>query len=540
MKWSYIVATFNGNTGIAVYVDGRIAGRLPVRGKPTFADDVDLQIGTNHTKLPPTALVREDVSFPTSYSFDGIIDEVKLYDRALSAKEIKQAYQASKPASDPPLEWRKLPQLPAGPSRFRAIYCRLKFYPEWDARWPVADHPDVVVTFDEAPYKMVFWRGTNYNMNLLTENGRWVADQSAEGGGADVIGCCEHMSDKQCRYAHVRVIGNHDARVVVHWRYALCDVLYRIANVENGWGAWADEYYYIYPDGAAVRSFTVHGVGGCSITEPTVLNQPGEKAEDNVSLDAVTMANLKGQTRTHRWDPWPSSGEIAAPFTNAMPDANICIVNLKSQYKPFYVYEPGTRIIPYGGGTEELREDYSRFPTWNHWPVSQAPSDGRYALAPDRVSSSAITSPEPLMKHRAKDGALVGRFIMGLTDKPIGEVIPVARSWLQPPQLEIASEAYVSEGYSSDQRAYLLRNEAKVSAPLQFTLKATHAAPAVNPVFVIEDWGEADAELRINAKAIKRGKNFRFGHRRTLHGSDLIVWVRIDSTKAISISITPA
>ena len=34
--------------------------------------------------------------------------------------------------------------------------------------------------------------------------------------GGGVIGCCEHMSDKQNRYAHVRLIESHDARVVVH------------------------------------------------------------------------------------------------------------------------------------------------------------------------------------------------------------------------------------------------------------------------------------------------------------------------------------
>ncbi|MHC4546735.1 MAG: hypothetical protein ACYSYL_19835, partial [Planctomycetota bacterium] len=147
-----------------------------------------------------------------------------------------------------------------------------------------------------------------------------------------------------------------------------------IASVdeETGWGAWADEYYYIYPDGAAVRHFTVHGLGGCSITEPTVLNQPGEKAEDNVELAAVTMANMKGEMRTHTWNPWPSNGKVAAPFTNALPGANICMVNLKSKSKPFYIYEPGTRIIPYGGGLRELRKEYSRFPTWNHWPVSDS------------------------------------------------------------------------------------------------------------------------------------------------------------------------
>ena len=202
--------------------------------------------------MNPKALVRPEVNFATSYSFDGILDELKIYDYALSAEEIEQLYRKTAPNAAPALKWRKLPELPKGSGKFGATYCRLKFYPEWDNLCRVDDHPDIVVNFDGNPYQMVFWHGTNYNMNLVTENGKWVADESAEGGGGNVIGCCEHMSDKQCRYAHVRLVENHDARVVVHWRHAICDVRYRIANMGDGWGAWADEYYYIYLDGVAV------------------------------------------------------------------------------------------------------------------------------------------------------------------------------------------------------------------------------------------------------------------------------------------------
>lgn len=541
-KWSHIASTFDKNTGITVYIDGKVAGKLSVKGRLIFAEDVDLQIGRNHEKtlLKPESLVRRKVNFPTSYSFDGIIDELKIYDRALSAGEIEGAYRRSKPKGKPPLEWRKLPQIPTDRIRFGGVYCKLKFYEEWDALWRVGDDPDIVVSFDEGPYRMVFWRGTNYNMNLVTENGKWVSDQSAEGGGGEVMGCCEHMSDKQCRYAHVRIIENHEARVVVHWRYAICDVLYRIASVdeETGWGAWADEYYYIYPDGAAVRHFTVHGLGGCSITEPTVLNQPGEKAEDNVKLAAVTMANMKGEMRTHTWDPWPSNGRVAAPFTNALPGANIYMVNLKSKSKPFYIYEPGTRIIPYGGGLRELRKEYSRFPTWNHWPVSQPPSDGRYALAPDRVSSSAITSPEPPMTRRK--GGVEGRFIMGLTNKSVGQLAPLSRSWLKPAELKVKGRAFNNKGYSRNQRAYILsRNPAHLPQSLELELAASGDSPIVNPAFVIEDWGENDVSLKLNGKEIRTGRNFRYGHRHTLESSDLIVWINTESTKPVRISISP-
>jgi len=538
-RWSHIAGTFDKDNGIAVYIDGKLAGMVPVKGTLTFAGDIDLQIGRNHRKtlLNPKCLVRKGVNFPTSYSFDGLIDELKIYNRALSAREIERAYEAYKPEGKPPLNWRKLPKLPEVGKRFGAVYCRLKFYPEWDALWRIGDYPDVVVTFDENPYKMVFWHGTSYNMNLVTENGRWVGDQSAETGA--VAGCAEHMSDKQCRFAHVRIIENHDARVVVHWRYALCDVLYNIGEVDKvtNWGAWADEYYYIYPDGLAVRNFFVHGISGFSITEPTVLNQPGEKAEDNISLDAVTLANMEGRIHTFSWESWPGGGL----FAKEVPNANICIVNLKSVYKPCYVYEPRSRITPYGGGVAELRPDYSHFPTWNHWPVSQAPSDGRYALAPDRVSSSAITSPR-VPEPRTSKGSITrtGQFIMGLSDMPIEQLLVVARSWLQTPELKIISRGYSNEGYSRNERAYTLtKNLPDRPEALRFEITAGAESPVFNPAFVIRNWGQRDVELIVNGKKIKQGKDFRSGFRRTLESTDLIVWIKIESTKPIRILLLP-
>ncbi|MHC4644545.1 MAG: LamG domain-containing protein [Planctomycetota bacterium] len=542
-KWSHVAGTFEEDNAVTVFIDGNVAASIPVQGKLTLAEGTDLQIGRNQTetRMNPQLLVRRRVNFPVSYSFDGIIDELKIYDRSMSAEEIKQAYGRGKPKGAPPLKWRKLPQLPAGSDRFGAVYCRLKFYPEWDALWPVHEHPDIVVSFDGGPHKMVFWRGTNYNMNLVTENGKWVGDQSAEKGGGGTIGCCEHMSDKQCRYAHVRIIENHDARVVVHWRYALCDVLYKIARQDrlSGWGAWADEYYYIYPDGVAVRYFQVHGVNGCSITEPAALNNPGEKAENNLHLDAITTANMKGEMRSHSWDPWPSSGRTGAPFTSALPNANISVVNFKSVSKPYYIYEPGTSIIPYGGGTKELRTEYSKFPTWNHWPTSLDPSDGHYPVAADRVTSSAVTSPEPPMKQRG-DGSVEGRFIMGLTDKPIDQLAPLARSWLLPPELKVISKGFSSEGYSRDQRAYLLTRQTQEQASLDFELVADEQSPVLNPAFVIRNWGEVGVVLRIDGEHVERGKDFRFGQNRTLHGTDLVGWIRKEATKPVKVLLGPA
>ena len=74
---------------------------------------------------------------------------------------------------------------------------------------PVADHPDVVVQFDDSPVRVVFWRGLRYSPAWVTENGLWLADQSGESGNEE--GCIEHMLDPHCRFSHVRIIESSPA-----------------------------------------------------------------------------------------------------------------------------------------------------------------------------------------------------------------------------------------------------------------------------------------------------------------------------------------
>jgi Concanavalin A-like lectin/glucanases superfamily len=545
MQWSHIAASFDPDQGLTLYINGQEAGRLKITGHLTpgrvnratgLPTDGFFQIGRNLQEIPAAASRK----IPASYSFDGIIDELKIYDRSLNAEEIKTSYESLRSDASPALTLRKLPVIPNGHSRFGAFYTRLNFYPEWDQLWRTDDYPDLVVTFGDAGYKMVFWHGTTYNMNLVTENGRWIGDQSAE-APPEKYGCIEHMSDKQCRYSHVRLIESNPARVVVHWRYALTDVLYNIGEQDpiTGWGDWADEYYTIYPDGVAVRHFLIHGpLDHYSITEPATLNNPGEKAEDNVSIRAASLANMDGETRTFSWETWPSNGDVRGRFFNAVPDANIAIVNTKSEFKPLYVYEPGALIIPYGGGAIETRPWFSKFPIWNHWPVAQIPSDGRDALALDRVSSSAILSPEPPQTRRARDGALEGRFLMGLTNQPIAAVLPVANAWLNPPKLELLDDNFASDGYSRNDRAYHLRNLSKTDAKLAFRLQASHKSPLVNSAFVVDGWGRSKASLRLNGKPAVEGKDFLVGHIDRLEGSSLVVWVRVQLSELSNFVLT--
>jgi len=206
------------------------------------------------------------------------------------------------------------------------------------------------------------------------------------------------------------------------------------------------------------------------------------------------------------------------------------MTNLKSEYKPFIIFEPGVVIDPWVG------EGYS---FWNHWPVAQLPNDGRVAPAKDRPSHTSFSCGAPVV-HDGERNSHMAVMLYGLRNEPIEELVPLARSWNNPAELKVLGGKVKSKGYDKFQRAYVLTCEKAVNrSSLEFELAASDESPVVNPAFVIKNWGTADAMLKINGKNISRGKDFRFGHRHRLEGSDLIVWVKKDSTKPIKILLSP-
>lgn len=285
-----------------------------------------------------------------------------------------------------------MPSGPEGPGTFGAYYTKLNYSPEWDKDWRVAGHPDVVVRFDDGGHRFVFWRGTSYIPCWVTGNDKWYTNEFVERRGwhsPNTEGCVEPMSDKQCRFSHVRIIESNDARVVVHWRYAPVDVHYEhpFMDENTGWADWVDEYYTIYPDATGVRSITVQSTNlekWIEFHEAIVLNQPGTLPEDNIQPGAVSVANMMGEHHTYFWD------ENGGPKFDKNPErANIYKINLKSDRGPFALVAPprvdGDIITPYLGHSRN-----SIFNWWDHWPVSQAALDGRGAKSSQNPSHTSL------------------------------------------------------------------------------------------------------------------------------------------------------
>jgi hypothetical protein len=534
-KWSHVAGSYDPAKGMAIYIDGKPVGDLSVQGPLTVAEREDLVIGTVRQPMLPAQWIHPKL--PVWFSFDGIMDDIRIFDHSLEPAEIAKAYADVQVPPGDALPWAVLPAGPPGTGRFGGFYTTLKFDDMWDAPRRAAPDSDVVVRFDQAPIRLVFWQGANYTGDWVSENGKWYTDEFVETGGK--VDCpggedCEPMSDKQNRYSHVRIMENSDARTVVHWRYGLCEVQnYTCANPDpsTGWTDWADEYFTVYPDGVAVRKqvlWTSNFARWHEFQETIIINGPGTRPEDNIEPAALTLGNMKGETKTYSWSPAPPK-KFDGP-----ENPNIQVVNLKSQWKPFQIVSPvKSRATIYSG---ELT--YSMFEWWNHWPVAQVKSSGISAVAPDRPSHSSLSHIlwEP---YAQTDNTMTKIMLDGLTTKSAADLVPLAKSWLSAPAIEVSGQGFQSEGYDQTQRAYVLnRQAASTTGGFRAVLKASPDSPLVNPAIVIKNWGDADPKLVVDGKAIPRGPKFRYGHISKLEETDLVIWANLESTKPTTFEIS--
>ncbi len=551
LRWTHIAGTFEQGKGLTVYINGEVAGIQSFQGSmtpvgeavytpdgkllPQPKNTLKLFVGKSHQKMYPLFTNREPSRKSlTNMVFDGRIDEVKLYNKALSLDEVNDSFRFVTLNEPQPLSWRSFPSVAENRKEFGAYFTKLEYSDTWDELWRVGDYADVVVTFDDSPVKVVFWRGVNYGASYVTENGLWMGDQSIElWSGRSGWGSSEHMADKQNRYSHVRIIENSDARVVVHWRYAITNILYQITgeNPETGWGSWADEYFTIYPDRVIVRKQVLWTDENIHQWQETIfLNQPGTKPEDNVDIDALTLANMDGETYTYSWKDGPPT-----PYDRPA-NANIQMTNLKAINRPFIIFEPGGEIIEYPWG---VRKEWSNFHWRNHWPVSRIPNDSRSVSGIDRPSHTALAEGRPLVVKGEADSYL-SVSLYGLTEQKAEELIPLARSWIKPAELTLGSAGFKNIGYDKYQRAYVLStSENGAPSELKLELAGSEEHPVINPAFVIKNWGRADIDLFMNGESVDKSNDFRVGHQQTSQGRDLIVWINKIAHKSLKLNLVP-
>jgi hypothetical protein len=128
-----------------------------------------------------------------------------------------------------------------------------------------------------------------------------------------------------------------------------------------------------------------------------------------------------------------------------------------------------------------------------------------------------------------------------MTDRSFGDLARLARSWNYAPELRVVRGGFTSQGYSKAERAYQLTCATSgARGPLDLELAGSDASPVVNPALVIRNWGEARPELTVDGRRVRRGASCRVGYRHAVEGTDLVVWLSLESTKTVRVTITPA
>lgn len=548
--WIHIAVVYDEKSRLSFFVNGRPKSSFIIKSNLIIPKGTPLLIGRNYTQEP-----WEDYQLTTTdfYSFfDGIIDGLKINSRALSSSEVQKAYLRSRPKHKPDLPDRQFPKVHRKSGAFGAHYTKLNYYDEWDALWRVSDLADVLIRFDNMSGKLIFWRGTSFVPCWVTENGIWFTNEWLETWGPDVCSCAEPLMDRDCRFSHVRIIENHDARTVVHWRYALIDAYYKFVAVgDDSRGEWCDEFYIIYPDYSGIRKMILHyskPIRPHDWAEQIVVLPPGTKPAEVINSPEITLVNMRGQKHSYAWD------DDLPVVLNEPEGANIEVINLKSKYRPFLILPPDSFE------TKEMKKESPFFRTysakqgkgyrpdsvpsvygwWNHWPIAQVPGDGRWVLNTDHASHFNLTTFLQWKDHKLTDRTKTRIMLQGLTEKNPEELVGLAKSWLQAPKARILAGEFKNIGYDQTERTYVIQanNNGRPSL-LHLELNAGQETPLVNPALIIKQWGRTPAEVYINDKPVPTGQLCRIGHASTLEGVNLVIWLKLESTRPVQLSIKP-
>jgi hypothetical protein len=497
-QWSHVALSIDATNGTAkMYINGQEVADEPI-GNTIQIGNGDIHIGSG----------KEDANW--FYTQDALMDEVRIYNSALTSNQILQSYNSFNPGTtitaNPDLHTRVLPE-GTTTGQFGVRHERLAFYDTWDQLFRDGEYADIVVEYDNSPVKTIFWRGASYSpFHTNDAKGRFNSEfnENFTGEGTPNYVCCfEPMSDKQHLYSHARVVENTPARVVIHWRYPQLFPDHTINHFNNntGWGDWSDWYMYCYPDGiTAYEMIWWNDDNGNFVewAEPMMLLGPTERPTDIIPMTNTVTSYT--QTSAINWD-WSTDPQVLDVLHNTGPKPEIQTINLTgSNYRPVMIYD--TPNLEFWG-------PYNDFNRYNHWPVGQKPTAGSddYAAA-SRTGHTAMLKPIPNIQGY-QSGSITNGFwkkqlrLEGMSNRDATSLRHLYRSWQQAPNLTNLNGGTGS--YSLEQRAFQL---VATDTIISFKAEASNSKPLDNPCFIVKNWCGSLAQVLVNGSptsGVKQG-----------------------------------
>jgi hypothetical protein len=266
--------------------------------------------------------------------------------------------------------------------------------------------------------------------------------------------------------------------------------------------------------------------------EAVVVGQPGHYPTDDIEIDALTLIRMVGGHTENLYTEGKSTTISYKPYPEDFGDfrdANIMLANLKSEYKPFTIARPyGVRVQPYmpSGPVENI------FIIWGKPPEKGYVTPFGHFLN--------------YWHYRRTDTTLEQIYLHGMinAEDPVKELVSLGWSWIHEPVLSIEGwkADYTYFTYDPAQKAYIVPRKGRGPIELTWSLVEPGEGPMhiINPTFIVKDWDTGPLKLEVDGKTVEPGKNFRIGYEETPTGHDLVLWLKMTSTKPSKFSITPA
>ena len=158
---------------------------------------------------------------------------------------------------------------------------------------------------------------------------------------------------------------------------------------------------------------------------------------------------------------------------------------------------------------------------YNHFPVNQARSDGRWAKTTDRPTSF-MSSPcsDPVIHEDGNRLFWMGLY--GMNGMNMEDLIRFGRSWAYAPELSVTGQGFVNKGYDKAQRCYHLEKTGSQAEAVEFTLKGSKDSPVMNPAILVKNWNSNGAKILVNGKETR---NCKVGFNHQLDGDDLVLFI---------------
>jgi hypothetical protein len=360
--------------------------------------------------------------------------------------------------------------------------------------WP-ADLGDVVVSLPGGG-RFVFWRGSSYipfwagrhNTGACYE---WAEIISQPAGAVD---CVEPLMDKELRYSRAAIVESTPARVHVRWTYQSTDLRYKV------WGDSVAEDYYFYPDGFGTRvvNLLADPANDYELSEFIILTPPGAYPFAVLPDNPVDALFLDGRKQAFRL-PNPVGPGVPRVDPGGIPAIYRLRMHRSDEQAAVYFNPRESKLPPVVFAPFFDRGEMATPCYWgSHWPLARGNATGnaiddRVGLTPchNSVMSWAGTRPRPLRTAERPTLDTLGRsrpmvertwaWLIGMTAEPDARLVDRAKSFAQPPALELKGARIGFDSYVPERRAIRL-----VAESPEITVTIRPSTPCVNPVFELE------------------------------------------------------